>query len=245
MIQVSERVAKERPPSSRDVNEGLLCPPDDRAGAGEVVAGTTPDRIDSQVAGIISDELRAEPVERRPHDAPAPLDLRREQLHVTVCRIEVEAAAVAAAVRQGGVLAVTIPMGDPDAEFLLKPRLLIRWERLGGGDYASDRKAAEQVLAQQVDKRIQGTRIYVKKKWRKCANPPPQSAEFLLYRRTRRDNPHVLKTVEAKHSAVDVAGVADPEVVRCVSHMGPDVKEVGAFLLAARERVSGETKGLT
>jgi hypothetical protein len=64
VIQVSERVAKERPPSSRDVNEGFLCPPDDRAGTGEVVAGATPGRIDGQVARVISDELRAEPVER-------------------------------------------------------------------------------------------------------------------------------------------------------------------------------------
>ena len=47
------------------------------------------------------------------------------------------------------------------------------------------------------------------------------------------------------HPAMDIAGVAHPEVIRQVSHLGPDVEEIGALLLAACERVGGETKRLT
>lgn len=44
---------------------------------------------------------------------------------------------------------------------------------------------------------------------------------------------------------MDIAGVAHPEVVRRVTYAGPDVEEVGSFLLAARERIGGEAKRLT
>jgi hypothetical protein len=44
---------------------------------------------------------------------------------------------------------------------------------------------------------------------------------------------------------VDIAGVTDPEVIRRVSHLVPDVEEIGALLLAARKRVGRETKRLS
>src|SRR5271165_3061654 len=161
-VQVPERVAKERPSSSRVVDERLLRSADDGGGAGEVIVGATPNRIDGQVFGVISDELSTHPVIRRRYDAPAPLHLGGEQFRVTIRRVEVEAAALPAAVGQGRVLAVTVPVGDLDTEFLLEPYLITRREHLGGGDNTPDRQTAEQIFAHQVDERIKRTRIHVK-----------------------------------------------------------------------------------
>jgi len=44
---------------------------------------------------------------------------------------------------------------------------------------------------------------------------------------------------------VDIAGVADSEIIWLVSDLGPDVKDIGALLLAARERVGSKAKRMT
>jgi len=75
MVEVPERITEERPSSSRVVDEGLLRSSDDGAGAGKIISGTTPDRIDRQVARVIPDELSANSIKRRRYNASASLNL--------------------------------------------------------------------------------------------------------------------------------------------------------------------------
>jgi len=156
----------------------------------------------------------------------------------------VEATASPAVVREDRVLAVAVPVGDVDAELLLKPCLLTGRERLGPGEDAPDRESTEEIFTDEVNERVQGAGIHVKKEWLQCPQPSAQPAEVLLCGRVWRDDPRVLETVEAHQAIMDVAAVDDSEVVWRVTHTGPDVEEIGALLLAARKRVGLETERL-
>jgi hypothetical protein len=52
--------------------------------------------------------------------------------------------------------------------------------------------------------------------------------ELMLYHRSRRDDPHVLQPVETQESAADVAAILNHEVMRYVSDLGPEIKQMHA-----------------
>ncbi len=200
---------------------------------------------DGQVSGVVADELSSDPVERRRYDTQAAFGTGGKQLHVTVRRVKVEAAAFPAAIRERCILAVSVPVGDAYAESLLKPRLLTRRESLGSCDDTPDRKATEQALANQVDEREQRARIHVQEERRQRTDPLSQSAKLLFGGGVGRDDPRILEAVESYEATMKVATVDDPQIVRRVSNLGPDIKEVGALLLPPRERVGLEAERLS
>src|SRR5579872_1334575 len=81
----------------------------------------------------------------------------------------------------------------------------------------------------------------MEKERRQRLQPLPQLTEIPLCGRVRRDGPDVLKPVEAEGA---VATKTHPEVKGGITDLGPDIKEVGALLLPAREGVGPEFKGL-
>jgi hypothetical protein len=150
-----------------------------------VIDGTDSRRRHGEVSGVVPDELSTDPVERRRYNAPASFGLGVEQLHLAVCRIEVEIGAQPAAVRQHSVFAVPVPVRDLDPEILLKVRHLADRECLRRRHDTPDRKTAEKVLTYQVNECHQGTRIDVKEERRQGTDPPAKPAQ-LPFRRCAR-----------------------------------------------------------
>jgi hypothetical protein len=65
----------------------------------------------------------------------------------------------------------------------------------------------------------------------------------MLYCGSRRDDPHVLQPVETKEFPAAIATILNHEVMRFVSDLGPDIKQICAFLLPSCEGVGRKRRG--
>src|SRR5258708_8596231 len=139
----------------------------------------------------------------------------------------------------------TVPVGDLNTIISLEPYLLANRERFRSCDDSADGKTPEELFADQVDEREERARVDVQEERRHRLHPPPQAVKVSLHRRMRRDDPEGLKTDVAAQSVVDVATVGNPEVMRGISNLRPDVEQIGALFLAAGEGVRGEPEWLT
>lgn len=144
---IAEYIPEKRPRFPRVIQEDLLHPTDDRVHAGEAIGITFLARSNSEITGVISDELCTDTVERGGYDALKISGVGWKELHVTIRGEEVEAVALPTVIGERRVFAVSVPVRDPNTKVFLKSCQFSRAECLGPRKDSSNGKRTEEIFA--------------------------------------------------------------------------------------------------